>query len=301
MRVAALAFLGAWAGIGLLLSQLRWFARPTMAARLGPYVARPPATRHRTEALSMESVREVVAPLCRSIGDSLARALGITEDIGTRLRRIHSSTSASEFRVNQLGWSVVAMAASGLVALAARPPLLVTSLLLVGSPLLAFLVLEQRLAAASAAWQRRVFLELPVIAEQLAMLLGAGYSLTAALNRLAARGNGCAARDLARVCSRIRQGTGEASALREWGAVARVAAVDRLVPVLALSREAADLGRLVSDEARSIRRDVHRELVETMERRNQQVWIPVTVATLVPGAIFLAVPFIEALSLFSGA
>jgi hypothetical protein len=29
------------------------------------------------------------------------------------------------------------------------------------------------------------------------------------------------------------------------------------------------------------------------------VWIPVTVAALVPGVIFLAVPFIDALSLFA--
>ena len=89
-------------------------------------------------------------------------------------------------------------------------------------------------------------------------------------------------------------------ALREWASVARVAAVDRLVPVLALNREAADLARLVSDEARGIRRDVHRQLVETMERRAQQVWVPVTVATLVPGVIFLSIPFIQALKLFSG-
>jgi hypothetical protein len=36
-----------------------------------------------------------------------------------------------------------------------------------------------------------------------------------------------------------------------------------------------------------------------MERRGQQVWIPVTVATLIPGVIFLSIPFIEALRLFS--
>ena len=44
---------------------------------------------------------------------------------------------------------------------------------------------------------------------------------------------------------------------------------------------------------------MHRELIETIERRGQQVWIPVTVAALVPGVIFLAVPFVEALRLFS--
>jgi hypothetical protein len=44
---------------------------------------------------------------------------------------------------------------------------------------------------------------------------------------------------------------------------------------------------------------VQRELIEQIERRAQQVWIPVTVATLVPGAVLLAVPFLEALRLFS--
>jgi hypothetical protein len=43
---------------------------------------------------------------------------------------------------------------------------------------------------------------------------------------------------------------------------------------------------------------VQRELIETAERRSQQVWIPVTVATLVPGVIFIAIPFIEALRYF---
>jgi Flp pilus assembly protein TadB len=145
-----------------------------------------------------------------------------------------------------------------------------------------------------------VFLELPVVIEQLAMLVSAGYSIGSALQRLAERGTGECAGDLDRVCGRIRQGLSEVDALREWGARAQVDGIDRLVAVLSLNEDAADLGRLLSAEARAIRAEVHRELVETMERRGQQVWIPVTVATLVPGVIFLSVPFIEALRLFSG-
>ena len=122
------------------------------------------------------------------------------------------------------------------------------------------------------------------------MLLSAGYSLGAALNRIAARGAGAVGRDLRRVGGRIRQGLSEVDALREWAALVDVDAVDRLVAVLALNREAGDLGRLIAEEARSIRREVQRELIETIERRGQQVWIPVTVATLVPGVLFLAVP-----------
>ena len=102
------------------------------------------------------------------------------------------------------------------------------------------------------------------------------------------------------MCHRIGQGLSEADALREWAEVARVPALDRLVPVLALNQETSDLGRLIAEEARAVRRDVHRELIEAAERRNQQVWIPVTVATLVPGVLFMAIPFVEALRLFGG-
>lgn len=299
MRPLVLAFLAAWTGLTLVLGRVPWFSRRPLTDRLGPYV--PTAAPSAPQLwLSVQSVRDIVAPLSQAVGNAASRGLGISEDLAVRLRRIHSSISPAEFRVQQLGWAVIAMAGGATLALASQAPLLVTGLLLLGAPALAFLIAEQRLATASAAWQRRLFLELPVVSEQLAMLLGAGYSLSAALTRLAARGQGCAARDLTRVCQRIRQGLSETAALREWAELAGVPAVSRLVPILAFNRETSDLARLVSDEARATRRDVHRELLETMERRGQQVWIPVTVATLIPGAIFLAIPFIEALQLFAG-
>lgn len=299
MRFGVVAFLAGWAGLTLVLGRVPWFSRRPLTARLGPYV--PTATPSPSQQwLSVQSIRDIVAPLSQAVGNAASRGLGISEDLAIRLRRVHSSVSPAEFRVQQLGWAVIAMATGAALAIALRAPLPIAALLLLGAPALAFLVAEQRLATESAAWQRRLFLELPVVSEQLAMLLGAGYSLSAALSRLSTRGQGCAARDLARVCQRIRQGVSETAALREWAELANVPAVSRLVPILAFNRETSDLARLVSDEARSTRRDVHRQLLETMERRGQQVWIPVTVATLIPGAIFLAIPFIEALQLFAG-
>jgi tight adherence protein C len=164
--------------------------------------------------------------------------------------------------------------------------------------LLAFLLLEQQVSAASDRWKRSVHLELPVVAEQIAMLLGSGYSLVAALDRVARRGQGSIARDLQRVLTRIRQGLAEEEALAEWAELADVSSVDRFVAVLSLNREASDLGRLIAEEARTIRKDVQRELVERLEKRGQQVWIPVTVATLLPGVVFIAIPFTTALSDF---
>ena len=298
-RAIVIAALLTWGGVTLLLSELRWFSRPALSDRLRPYAPGGMGRPSRAGILSVESFRDAIGPVARSAGERLSRLLGVSEELDVRLVRVHSALDVTAFRVRQLGWSVVGFGIGALAAVAAAPPAPVALLLLLGSPLLAFLVLEQRLASASASWQRRLFLELPVVAEQLAMLLAAGWSLSGAVNRLATRGHGACASDLQRVAGRIRQGLSETEALREWAAIARVGALDRLVPVLALNRDTGDLGRLVAEEARSIRRDVHRDLIESAERRNQQVWIPVTVATLLPGALFLAVPFIEALRLFA--
>jgi len=249
--------------------------------------------------LSVESFRELVGPMARATGERLSRLFGVSEELSARLERIHSPYDVVAFRLRQFGAAVVALLAGAILLLATRPPVVLALVVLLGAPLLVFLVLEQHVAAKSAARQRRLFLELPVISEQLAMLLSAGYSLGAALNRIATRGEGACAEDLRVVTGRIRQGLTEVQALREWAHRARVDALDRLVPVLALNSEAADLGRLVSEEARSIRSDVQREVVETMERRSQSVWIPVTLATLVPGVILLAIPFGQALRLFT--
>ena len=299
-RVVVLSALALWAGATLLLSQVRWFSRRPLADRLRPYVPGGMQEDARAGVLSVDSFREVIGPLSRALGERVARIVGVSEELSVRLERIHSPLDVTTFRVRQVGWSIAGLALGAALSAAVRPPAAVVMLFVLGGPVLAFLVLEQLVAAASASWQRRIFLELPVVAEQLGMLLSAGFSLGAALNRIAARGTGAVGRDLRRVCTRIRQGLSEVDALREWAATVDVDGVERLVAVLALNREAGDLGRLISEEARSIRREVQRELMEIIERRSQTVWIPVTVATLLPGVLFLAVPFIEALRVFSG-
>lgn len=299
MRLMILAGFLLWVGTALLLSQVRWFARRPLTERLRPYTPGGFGRGPRPGLLSVETFRDVVAPLSSELGTRLSRLFGVDEDLATRLERIHSPLDATAYRVRQVGWTVAAFGGGAFAAAGLGLPVPVGVLCIVGAPLLTFLVLEQRVAQESAAWQRRIFLELPVVSEQIGMLLSAGYSLGAALNRTAARSHGACGRDLGRVCGRTRQGLTEVEALREWATLADVDALDRLVQVLSLNREAGDLGRLISDEARSIRRDVQRELIERIEKRSEQVWIPVTVATLLPGVIFLAVPFIEAMRLFS--
>lgn len=298
MRLLVVSGLLGWIGMTLLLAELRWFSRTSLAERLGPYVPGAWGTR-RAGLLSVESFREAVAPIARSVGARVSSVLGVSEPLERRLVRVHASIDATGFRVRQLGWALGVLGTAVLLVLAVRPPPAVGVLVVVGSPVLTFLLLEQQVVTQSDRWKRQLHLELPVVAEQVGMLLGAGWSLFGALDRVARRGEGAVAQDLRRVVARIRQGRTESQALREWADLADVPAVERLVAVLALDRETTDLAALIAEEARAIRGDVHRELVETMGRRSQKVWIPVTVATLLPGILFIAIPFIEAVRAFA--
>lgn len=299
MRLALGAGVLVWVGATLLLSNWRRFARPSLTERLRPF--HPGAgDSERGPVGSVGSVREVMAPLARDMGDRLSALFGVEERSEVRLRRIHSNIGPNVFRGRQLGWSAVALVLGAAVSsLGLSVPL--GLLLVVGAPLLVFLMIEQRLIRESERWQRTTEEELPVVSEQLALLLNSGYSLGAALGRLAARGRGCVARDLEDVVNRVQQGLSESEALREWADRSGSAAVERLVGILTVHSAAADLGRMVTAEARQSRRDLHRRTIELMERRSQQVWVPVTVATLVPGALLLAVPFLAALNLFAKA
>lgn len=294
-RVLVLGGLATWVGMTLVLSELRWFRTVPLPERLGPHTR---GGQRRGGRRTAPTVLALVEPLAASFGARLGRVLGVRDDLDRRLERIHSPLDVADFRVRQLGQALAALGVGALALVALRPPLPVVVLVAVGGPLLTWLVVEQRVVAASERWQRRVLLELPVVAEQLATLVNAGWSLLGALDRVSRRGRGACASDLRQVVGRVGQGLTEGAALREWADVVAVAQVDRLVGVLELNRHTTDLGRLLTVEARAVRRDVHRELLETMERRSQQVWIPVTVATLLPGVVFIAIPFVTALRAF---
>lgn len=296
-RPVLLAGLLVWAGAALLIPLRSRWSRPSLAERLGPFhpgaaAAAVAAGRTRSDGLENPS-------LLGRAGDRMAALFGVSEGAVRRLARIHSGMSAATFRARQATGSAACLVAGALLATVASLPPPVTALLVLGAPALCFLAVEERLNRRSQAWQRATADELPVVAEQLAMMLNAGYSVGAALTRLGERSRGTVGRDVRSVVNRIHQGLSESEALQEWADRVGVEGVTRLVSVLTLHGATADLGRLVSAEARATRRDLQRGTIEAIERRAQQVWVPVTVATLVPGAVLLAVPFLAALHAFA--
>lgn len=285
-------------GAVLVLAEVPWFQRRPTVERLSPYLR---AERHAGgPRRSADSLTQVLAPLAQQLGSRLSQALGFTEDLGLRLERAGMSLRPAEFRVRQLTRGIVALLLAGVVVIGIGPRLVMAAALLLGAPSLVVLGEEQRLSVLAARRQAALRAELPVVVEQLGMLLSAGYSLSGALSRLSTRSGGVVAHDLRTVIRNVRHGSNEGAALEEWGQRSGVDAVRRLVAVLSLHGATGDLGALISAEARAVRAEAQRELLESIERRAQLVWVPVTVATLVPGLIFLAVPFISAMSQVTG-
>ena len=296
--LAVLSFLVGAAGTVLVLAEVPWFARRPTVERLSPYLraGRRPAT----PRSSTESLVQVLAPIAQQLGARLSTALGVTERLPVRLQRAGATLEPEEFRVRQLTRCIVALLAAAAVALWLSPPPAVALMSVLGAPTLVALAEEQRLSTLAGRRQRALSAELPVVVEQLGMLLSAGYSVSSALTRLSSRSDGVIAQELRVVVRHVRHGATEGAALEEWAQRCGVDAVRRLVAVLSLHGTTSDLGSLISDEAHAVRAEAQRDLLESIERRSQLVWIPVTVATLVPGLIFLAVPFIAAMSQVTG-
>lgn len=299
--ITLVATIVAWLGLALVLDTMRWCTRPRLFDRLRPYsqgaMGRAGSVvRGRQHA----GVRAIVRPAVVRVGESIARLTGTRVPLAHRLRQIHATVEVTDFRMGQVGWSILGGGVGcGVAAVVAAPGPILLAMGMAGS-LAGFLIVEQQLASKVARRRHLVRRELSVIAEQLGMLMAAGFSLGGALERIAKRGSGATAMDLGLVILRMQQGADIHRALGEWADRVDIEAVHRLVAVLALDRHSGDLPRLIAAEARALRRDLHRDLVAELDRRAQQVWIPVTVATLLPGAILIGVPFSAALSGFLG-
>ena len=217
-------------------------------------------------------------------------------ELAARLSQAGISRSPFEFRVRQVGGGVAGLAASGaaLTAVGVRPLLALAGALAVAAAL--YGASEHGLEQSIASRRTQIIEELPIVAEQIGMLLASGMSLTGALGVAAGRGQGVCADGLERVGARVAGGDAVEVALAEWADDAGSAEIRRFVGVLTLHEDTAEVAELVSDEARSARMEAHRRLIAHIERRGEQVWIPVTVAALVPGCVLLAIPFSDALS-----
>jgi len=136
----------------------------------------------------------------------------------------------------------------------------------------------------------------PLLVEHLAMLAGHGFAMNEAFDRLERRWRHSAiGDDLAGLCRRLAQGVDPAVAVADWAAANRFPPGRRLADALRATATSSDCERVLWQLGRAERERNLVALIHRFQVREQQVWIPVTVAALVPGMLLLVLPFARAL------
>ena len=295
MRSAVIIASGsvAWLGLTLVFDSVPAFRRRSLSSRLRRYAADPTVAQRADGPTGVVAFGALVEPWRAPLGR--LRGAVTTTPLAVRLLRAGLPVDLPGFRRRQVTGAFAVVVLALLLVSAVAAPSWATLVLLGGAPFVGAALPGILVDRRADARRQQLFHELPVVIEHLGALVGNGFSIGAAVQRLARRTDGVAAFDLGRVANRIRQGTSERDALGEWALVSGLAEVRRLTAVLALDEQGVDLDRLLGLEAVAARQEAHRRAVETIDRRTQLVWIPVTVAALVPGMLLLAVPFLAAL------
>lgn len=295
----ALAGAGVAAGILLLLSAWAAARRPAFEVRVLPYLRDLPASRARTVEQRAPGLRSLVLG---SGADLVERALGGSTSIRRRLERADLDLTVRDFRVQQVTWGLLGLAATALPSLLISlrspdraVPLAVLCLVAFATGVL---LRENRLSAQVKERERRVLEEFPAVAELLALSVAAGESPAAALDRVVRRTHGELSTDLRRVLAEVRTGTPLARAFDDLAARSGLPVVARFAEGLAIAVErGTPLADVLHAQAGDVREASRRSLIESGARREVLMMVPVVFLVLPVTIVFAFWPGLVGLRL----
>lgn len=288
------ALVGLGLALGLVLVAVGWRSvrRPSVAARVLPYVrdVRPdllPDVRPSAWAA-------VFGPVLTSGVSALGDVVGSAGSVRRRLDRLGRRPDVDAFRAEQLAWGGVGFASAVALALllwstGARGPglLIVCAVGFVGG----VVARDQRLSSAVKDCERAMVEELPAVADLLAIAVAAGESPVAALQRVTAVAHGALPDELARVLADIRTGTTVPAAFDALAARTGVPSIARLAEAVAVAVErGTPLVDVLHAQTGDVREAARRELIESGGRREIAMMIPVVFLILPTTVVFAFFP-----------
>jgi tight adherence protein C len=296
--VVAGMLLGAVAGLGLLLAaaRVRAIHRPTLELRVLPYLRDVPrlgpAPGLDLGSTPVRAAAGVFGPLLRSAADAVERTLGGASSVQRRLQRAGLDRTVHEFRIEQVLWGLggfaVVAAYCLLDALSGGGGTLSSLLLCAVGLASGVLARDSYLSSQVTHRERRVLAEFPVLAELLALAVGAGESPVAALDRVVRRSGGELSRDLGAVLAAVRTGEPVSRAFDELARTTGVASVARFAQGVAVAVErGTPLADVLHAQAADVREAGRRELIEVAARKEVLMMVPV-VFLILPVTVLIA-------------
>lgn len=296
--VAGLAFgLGTW----LVLARLS-ARRPTLDARLAPYLRAPhPASPGGGPRTPFATVERLLAPVMADAVRLVERVSAPSTELAGRLRRAGRRLTVEQARAEQVVAVVVGTGAGLALALlvaASRglAPALGIALVVAGAAT-GLLGHDAWLSRQVRRRTERILLELPSVAELLALAVAAGESASAALERLTRVGSGELAGELATVVADTRAGVPLVEALDQLAGL-EVPALTRFAEAVAIAIErGTPLADVLRAQAGDVREAARRELMELGGRKEVAMMVPVVFVILPVTVVFAVFPGLSALRL----
>lgn len=244
------------------------------------------------------------AGLVRLWGSRLLDSLGsTTRSVERRLELAGSPTDTVGFRAAQAGAGVAGLCAGALAAspaMAGRGGRGVAGIVVVAllGCAVGMSAWDRLLTARAGSRQRRVEAAVPDASELLALAVGAGESVPAALDRVASLSHSDLGDELARAVADIRLGAPSARALTDLAARNDSPALSRLCQTLSTAIErGSPLAAVLHDQARDIREASRQRLMEEGGKREIAMLFPVVFLILPVTVLFALYPGLMALDI----
>ena len=293
--------LGVAVGLVLVLRYAPPFRSVRLVDRLAPYVHdTPPPSRllgTATEPGLLTAVRRVFGP---AVGDGarlVDRMLGGRAAVRRRLDALATDTTVEDFRVEQVIWGGLGLAAAALVTTvgsvaAGSLNVLSGALLCVAGLVGGILGRDWWLTQQVQKREELLLAEFPVVAELLALAVTAGESPTAAIARVTRLSGGELARELGAALGRARAGVPLVDALQQVADRTSLDALARFIDGLLVAIErGTPLAEVLRAQAADVREAGKRRLLEAGGRKEIGMMVPV---------VFLVLPVTVLFALFPG-
>ncbi len=298
------ALLGLLAATGMITAVLAAppLRRPRLEQRLGPYLRDAPGpSRLLSGADPLSSplalLHRLLRPFLGRAVRVLDRLIGGQRSVRRRLTALGSTQSVEDFRVEQVLWSAIGLLAgvlgAAIYSLALGRVNVLSVVLLCAAGLVGgVLGCDWWLSARLRRREQAILAEFPVIAELLALAVGAGEGPVAAIERVCRLSRGELATELQTALAAARAGAPFLQALQELSDRATVEPLSRFVDgvVIAIER-GTPLADVLRAQAGDVRESGKRALLESGGRREIAMMVPV---------VFLVLPVTVVFALFPG-
>jgi tight adherence protein C len=202
--------------------------------------------------------------------------------------------AVEQFRLEQLVWGLGGVSVTAaLMALRGfdRSSLVPSLMVMTAAGVVGILARDRYLSVEVRRRTERLRIELPTMVEMLAMAVGAGSGLFAALERVSRIGNGVMAGELARVLADVRVGLPLLPALDDMAYRTESRELRRFVDAVRVSVErGTPLADVLVAQAADAREAERRALIESGGRKEIGMMIPVVFLVLPLSVVFVLFP-----------